>query len=938
MDAERWQRLSPMLDALLELELPARAASLQSLREDDPQLADELEKLLALEDEADDFLSEPLIPPRPGVAPGVMVGPYRLVRMLAEGGMGQVWLARRADGLYQRRVALKLLRPGLADPSLRLRFTRERQILARLEHPHIAHLLDAGISSDQQPYLALEYVEGEPITDWCRSRNPSVEMRIRLFMQICAAVSHAHTNLIVHRDLKPSNILVTPLDEVRLLDFGIAKLLDTPDSPENTRTGLRTFTLHYAAPEQIRGEPVTTMTDVYSLGVVLYELLTDHKPYLLKRPSDAQWEDAILSVDPVRPSLLIQRDIAGSDDPQGLRRRMHQVAGDLDNIVLKTLSKPPEQRYPSVEALSLDLQRWLDGKPVLARPQSLAYRARKYIWRHRWALSSAAVVTLVLVGALGVVTWQARQALEESARAQALQNFVVGLFEHAGDLQPQASLDLRELLETGVQRGEDELVRQPVARAELLGLIARLRLGLGDYEEALDLLRRQSTIIAGVDDPPASLRMQAAIDLGRAQHLMGKQQDCVDTMRQQQRLASGEEQRVPVQASDFYSQLGRCHRALGEQQTAQLLFQRSLALRRNTRGNDAGVVENLADLAILKVDGGDEASALREMRGALALLRGSVGERHPLAIDILRRLCAMERARGDIDQAGRDCVAALSLALELQGPQHHATIDARRQLAAIHVDQGRLAEAEIEFRESLAWLVSRLGTEHQDVARAYNSVAIVAWERGEFDRAVHYMERTVEIWRKTASPGTLSNGLFNLAMVLHGIGRSAEARPLLEESLQLRRDVYGERHGIVGVSLRLLGEIDAALGDGAAAQHHLRQAVALTREGYGATHLQTRRAEIELSRFLALQGNVESLLQLDRLGDQPQDDSELRKLAWRARGYAAQVRCGDGQRTAAQASLTALVTTARQAQPEGGTIVREIEAIARDCSPQLARR
>ena len=192
------------------------------MREEDPQLADDLEELLALEADSGDFLSEPLVAPNAGIVPGVTIGPEELDRLLGEGGMGQVWLARRADGLYQRRVALKLLRPGIADPSLRLRFTRERQILARLEHPHIARLLDAGISSDQQPYLALEYVEGEPITDWCRSRQPDTDTRVRLFLQVCAAVSHAHTNLIVHRDLKPSNILVTPLDEVRLLDFGIA--------------------------------------------------------------------------------------------------------------------------------------------------------------------------------------------------------------------------------------------------------------------------------------------------------------------------------------------------------------------------------------------------------------------------------------------------------------------------------------------------------------------------------------------------------------------------------------------------------------------------------------------------------------------------------------------------------------------------------------------
>ncbi|MGH8077441.1 MAG: serine/threonine-protein kinase, partial [Lysobacter sp.] len=246
MDAERWQRLSPLLDELFELDSNERAQRLQELRADDDALADELAELIALEESREDFLSEPVMPPMTGLRPGREVGPYRLERQLGEGGMGQVWLASRADGLYQRRVALKLLRPGLADPNLRLRFTRERQILARLAHPNIARLLDAGISADHLPYLALEYVEGEPITDYCRNQRTPLEARLRMVQQICDAVSHAHANLIVHRDLKPSNILVTPGGEVRLLDFGIAKLLDS-DAPivEQTRTGVRAFTLHY---------------------------------------------------------------------------------------------------------------------------------------------------------------------------------------------------------------------------------------------------------------------------------------------------------------------------------------------------------------------------------------------------------------------------------------------------------------------------------------------------------------------------------------------------------------------------------------------------------------------------------------------------------------------------------------------------------------------
>jgi eukaryotic-like serine/threonine-protein kinase len=931
MDTERWQRLSPLIDALLELEPDERARSLASMRAEDPQLADDLEELLALEADGSDFLSEPLIPPNAGILPGTTVGPYELDRLLGEGGMGQVWLARRADGLYQRRVALKLLRPGIADPSLRLRFTRERQILARLEHPHIARLLDAGISSDQQPYLALEYVEGEPITDWCRARQPDTETRVRLFLQVCDAVSHAHTNLIVHRDLKPSNILVTPLDEVRLLDFGIAKLLDTPESHENTRTGLRTFTLHYAAPEQIRGEPVTTMTDVYSLGVVLYELLADQKPYQLKHPSDAQWEDAIIHVDPVRPSLLLQRGVESAANPSALRRRMHEVAGDLDNIVLKALAKSPEQRYPSVEALALDLQRQLDGKPVHARPQSVAYRLRKYVRRHQWALATAAIVAAVLLAAIGVIAWQARQAIGEAARAQAMQSFVVALFENAGSTPSTAPLDVRQLLAAGVQRGERELARQPLVRAELFGLIARLRLGLGDYDDALQLLERQALIIAGVDDAPDSLRLQAAADLGRTLRQLGRQAECVDTMAPLQPMAARADRRLPLLASDFYSQLGRCQRNAGNLEEARVLFLRSLALRRDPLRNDAGIVENLADLAGLHSDAGDSVRALDETRAALSLLRASAGERHPLGIELLRTLCLLQREQSDIRGAERDCAQALALALEVHGPQHHATIDARRQLAAIHVDQGRLAQAEAEFQDTLGWLVARLGTDNPDVARSYNSLGIVAWERGDLDAALDYLQQSVAGWRDANRPTLYASVLFNQAMVLQDAGRSQEARLMLEDVLRLRRAAFGPRHGLVGDTLRLLGEVEASLGEEAAARDALQQAVAITREGYGPRHSHTYRAQVSLAAFSADRGDTVARAQLDRIGALPEDDQELRKTVWLARAHAAHARCRGGERAVALAALQALDATLLAEMPEGGAVARRIRALRAEC-------
>jgi eukaryotic-like serine/threonine-protein kinase len=935
MDPERWLRLSPLLDSLFELPPEARAERLREMRADDPALTAELEELIALEDERCDFLAEPLVPPRPGAQPGTIIGPYRLDRLLGEGGMGQVWLASRADGLYQRRVALKLLRPGLTDTNLRLRFTRERQILARLAHPHIARLLDAGITTEGVPYLALEYVDGEPITDYCRALDIPVAQRLHMFQQVCDAVSHAHANLIVHRDLKPSNILVTPAGDVRLLDFGIAKLLDS-EVPviEQTRTGVRAFTLHYAAPEQIRGEPVTTMTDVYSLGVVLYELLTDRKPYRLKRESDAAWEEAILLTDPLRPSQTVQRRLEGDTSEDmgevaALRRRARVLSGDLDNIVLKTLSKKSEQRYPSAEALALDLRRYEDGRPVLARSQGVTYRLRKYVARHRWALATAAMVTLVLGLSIALVAWQARQALAEAARAQAMQDFMVGLFEQAGGA-PGKATDLRSLLAAAEARDQAEPNRQPRTRAELLGLLARLRLGLGDYREAAQLLERQAAIVDGARDIPDSLQLESLALRGQLLALQGKALLCLDLMQPSLGLAGSEEAQLPAQASQFYSQLGRCRRAAGEHQGARQMYERALAVRRESPSDEVGIVENLIDLASLHADTGDNAAALRGYDAALERLREHVSARHPLAVNILRSRCAVYRAQGNETLAERDCELAAALSVQLQGSDSRAGIDARRQLAALHVDQGRYAQAQREFTEAQSWLVSRLGEDHPDVARNYNSLGITAWERGDFNAALPALARAVAIWRKGADKGLLAAGLFNQAMVMHEAGFDEDAWPLLEESRRLRVEQFGARHGLVGDTDRLIGVVAAALGRLEQARDALDSSVAITLAGYGPAHTHTLRAELSQARLLAAAGDTRGVQRLTEISNVAGSDAELNKTRWLAQAYLAETRCMQDA-VEARSDLDAIVHDMQATMPEGGSVLREVRTIRAAC-------
>ena len=933
MDLAQWQRLSPLLDELLELDAERRQAELARLRGENPSLADELEQLLALESEHEDFLSAPALSQPLGPASGDLIGPYRLLNLLGEGGMGQVWLAERADGLYHRRVALKLLRPGLANPDLRLRFSREREILAQLQHPHIARLLDAGIGGEGQPYLALEYVEGVPITDYAKQHALGVEERLRLFLQVCDAVSHAHANLVVHRDLKPSNILVTPGGDVRLLDFGIAKLLQSEESTSlDARTEARTFTLHYAAPEQVRGEPVTTMTDVYSLGVVLCEVLAEARPYRLRRQGDAEWERVILEVEPMGPSTAVMHAEGDPRPRKQLRKLSRQFSGDLDNIVLRALAKKPEHRYPSVEAMAADIDRHLRGRPVLARPQGFLYHARKYLVRHRWAIGLGTLVAAVLVGALAVSVLQVRQAEREAARAQAMQSFVLGLFNSANADLRGDRFDVRAMLDAGERRGERELARQPLAHAELLGTIAQLRIGLGDYARAQTLLDRQRRLLADADDVPPSLRLQAATQQGQIAWLLGDSRRCLAAMASVEPLAESLQSRLGQPVATFLSQLGRCQRGAGDRLQARRLFLRALAIHREAN-DPIGRAESMGDLAALDAEMNRTNDAVALLRNALALLRNGASDRHPLAIDLQRQIGRLYRDRGDTEAALAAYAAALALAEDLHGPLHPVTLTVRRQEIAVLIDQGRFNAASAQLRQLHALTVQALGPTHRETGLSWNSLGIIAWERGDYDEAVADINRAVAIWRNPDGAQSLSGGLYNLGMVLHSAGRDAEALVALDEARRLRVERYGASSVLVGDTDRLIGDILLAQGRTQAAGTRLARALALARIGYPENHPRRLDTELSMAHFLARSGQATKALPLlDALGKHTGKGSEGPKLRWRARAYAAEARCSLDQATRGRADLDALLAELRRLQPDGGTIPREVQEIRDACT------
>jgi serine/threonine-protein kinase len=626
-----WQELSALYEQTDELDDAALASWLAHLQEQSHPLLDRLQSMLAARShlKTSQFMSEPPrlhSPPPSGStwSPGSRIGPYCLLRPLGSGGMAEVWLAARNDGAFKREVAIKLLyvhASSVQRDSFVQRFQRERDILASLNHAHIAGLLDAGVTSSGQPWLALQYVEGEPLTTWCDRTQLDLAGRVRLFLQVLQAVQHAHANLVIHRDLKPANILVTPQGQVQLLDFGIAKLLDADGASlgatELTRVAGQPLTPQYASPEQMRALPLSTASDVYSLGVVLYELLSGERPYELKLESAAQLEQAILEIDPRVPSrrnLSPARAQARNTSVKTLRKAL---ANDLDAIVLKAMSKQPERRYGSVEALRMDLEHWLDGKPVQAKTPSTSYWLRKFVARHRWSvgLGAGAVLTLIAVASIAVVL--GLQAREESARAMAARDFLIDMFRQADpDLSHGVEITARQLLDQGQKTIVATLNSQPLLQAELLRGLADAQANLADYAKAdqtlgeavkrfMQLGQRREAAIALAQQADT---VQTMGDNGRAQDLL------MQAVARYPQYASDAEfvaQYESVQGSIAYSR--------GDLAKARVLLASTLAHASKAYGDaDVRTVPTIRLLAEVEAQAGAPQGAIQRLDKLLA--------------------------------------------------------------------------------------------------------------------------------------------------------------------------------------------------------------------------------------------------------------------------------------------------------------------------------
>jgi serine/threonine-protein kinase len=733
-----WRRVSPHLDQALELSAEERRRYLADLARGDPGLAAELESLLGeasalrderyLEHDAQDLLAAADLA-------GQAFGAYTLVRPLGAGGMGSVWLARRSDGRFEGTAAVKLLSAALLGPAGTSRFRREGTILARLKHPHIAQLIDAGVSAAGQPYLVLEAVEGEPIDRWCDDRSLDVAARLRLFLDVLAAVAHAHANLVVHRDLKPSNVMVSQDGQVKLLDFGIAKLLAAEDTPADwTREAGRAFTPAFAAPEQITGECVTTATDVYALGALLYLLLTGRPPLGDPPASSADRLRAILETAPGRLADGVDGPAAArrASTPERLRRALR---GDLETLVAKALKKRPEERYASVTALAEDVRRHLAEEPILARPDSPAYRARKFARRNARGLAAGTVALLVLAGVVAYYGWQLAgerdRVRREARKAAQVSGFLTDLLTHADPYAAgTAEPTVRSLLDAGAARVRTDLAAQPELRRDMLALLGRIYLRRGADERALPLLEEavalgrrtlgpSRELARSLTDLGIALRQTARLDAGRAR--------LEEALAMGRRVLGDAHPEVAV----THSELGRLCLDQGRLDGAEAHFRAALAIRRQALGaGDHETATSLSDLGLLLRDKGDRAGAEANFRAALEVTRRTRGPRHPDVATALANLALTVNERGDPAAAEAMLRQALAIGEASLGRHHPANAQRLANLAGVLRREGKLAEAAARNEEALAISRADYGRDHPAVARQEVGLARIELDRG----------------------------------------------------------------------------------------------------------------------------------------------------------------------------------------------------------------
>jgi len=814
-DPARWTLVQRLFHEALDLPADARQAFLVAAAAGDPTLLDEVTGMLAADAEG----APPLDAGLARVAARVLevdtaelpladFGPYRVTRLLGEGGMGVVYLARRND--LGSVAAIKILRDAWLSPARRERFAAEQRTLAQLHHPSIAQLHDADSLPDGTPWFVMEYVEGVPLTDYCRTQATSIEGRLELFRAVCEAVQHAHGHAVIHRDLKPSNILVTADGRVKLLDFGIAKQLEDADATvDQTRTGLRLMTPAYAAPEQIRGERVGIHSDVYSLGVILYELLTGQPPHDLAGRTPAEAMSIVVERDPDRPSAVVRRPAAGAAPrPQG-RSRAHTSWGDLDVLCLTAMHKEPGRRYQTVEALIRDIDHYLHGEPLEARPDSMRYRTGKFVRRNRGAVTAAAAVLALLLGTVIFYTVRLARArnlaVAEAARTQRIQDYMVALFQGGEEaVGPADSLRVVTLVDRGIEEARN-LDGEPVVQTELYQTLGTISRQLGNLPRADSLLTRsleRRRALLGPSHPDVA---DAMVSLGELRSEQARYEEGEALIRDalaldRRALPAGHPatRRALAALGQVLQDRGAYDEAIGVQEEL---------VRMAGTGDSPDLAGSMSQLASTHFYAGhyDTSDSLNTQ--VLGMSRRLYGERHPMVAEDLINLGATQLERGDYAAAEAYDRQALDITRAWYGADHPKTAASLTLLARALVYQKRNDEATALLQEALAIRERVYGPMHPTVASTSNELGNIAVAENRYDEAIARFGQMVEIYRAAYGGRHYLIGvaLSNLASAYTGAKQYARAEPLYREAIAMYEATLPPGHTTTAIAHIKLG-------------------------------------------------------------------------------------------------------------------------------------
>jgi eukaryotic-like serine/threonine-protein kinase len=907
MDSQTWQQLEDIFHRVVGLPPERRGAYLDEACGDDDELRRRVEQLIEADTDeqrerafdtpalgtnfrlppAGDLQSQTLAPMP------ARIGPYRVTRHLATGGMGGVYLAERDDGTFEQTVAIKLISARYPSPEQLERFRRERQTLANLTHPHIAQLHGGGTTDEGLPYIVMEYVDGRRIDAYCGNERLALRQVLALYIKVCRAVQYAHQNLIIHRDLKPSNVLVTTDGEPRLLDFGIAKALGPEQDQDSGGATLTTpmLTPEYASPEQVRQERITTASDVYALGVILYELLAGQRPYRVSTGSPGAVERTICETMPLRPSVAL----GTGDEPrqavnaiQSERRWRRQLRGDLDNIALMALRKEPHRRYQTAGQLADDIEDYLLDRVVSARGDSTNYRLRKFVCRNRVVVAAVSLIILVLAAAVlvsGLLAHQAhqdriaaeragqaeyeqrlraeeaeRQAAVDAVHARDVSDFLIELFNLADPyLTREEELTARDLVARGSQRVETELVGQPLRQAAMLTALGQVRMKLGEYQVAHDLLRRALQLQQSQASASALDTAQMHRWLGVALAHLGSYEESLAESRLALAILKDADA-DPVSVGEVLDAMAGVHSQIGEFEEAHALYSRVLSLYGSTARPDQLRIASVHNgLAFLHWEKGEFAAAEESVHQALEIRREHLGERDPTLAGTIQDMGAILHMQGKLDEAEKYYREGLEVMSQALGDEHPVLLSSRQNLAALAMDRGDADAAADLYEDVLAQMRHTFGEKHPDVAGALCYLGVIEDARGNADEAILYLRQAADIQRNALPEDhpELATTLSLLGDILSQTGRPTEGEPVLRESLRIRIAALGDAHWQTAVSRGMLGDCYTAVGRYEEAELLLKGSLEVIRAAFAPEHEQMVLGMKRLVRLYETWGRVE---------------------------------------------------------------------------------